>query len=156
MNIHRCPLIHLWGSWWTFLYHSCGKDMIFFNMSISSEARLSHLCNSKTKFLLIISILKKIIPIQSSLSTQPFQLQCPALFAFLDIVELSSHKICSWGTGWNRRSPQNFTWPQGRYINKAPDQLPGHPRSKGGGEVLRKTLEASPDSSLRTWPDVFW
>ena len=35
-----------------------GHDF-FFNMLVSSEAQLSHLCNSKTKFLLIIPSLKK-------------------------------------------------------------------------------------------------
>ena len=135
------------------------RTWFFLNMLVSSEAQLSHLCNCKTKFLLIIPSLKKKKKFPFSpvtLSTQAFQVQCPALFAFLDIVESSSHKICSWGNGWKWRSPQNFTWTQGRYINKAPDQLPGRPRSKGGGEVLRKTLEASPNSSLTAWPDVFW
>lgn len=82
MDIHRCPLIHLWGSWMDFIpVPQLWKGHDFFltclfpvkhDLATCVILRPNFFNNSQLK--------KKKIPFSPvTLSTQHFQLQCPAV-----------------------------------------------------------------------------
>ena len=121
--------------------HSYGKGIIFLNVSISSEAWLSHLwlCDTGQVSPLVLCLkfykveiypqtvsfceqnhnpfynLRAVLP--AILSTKPFQLQCPVYICIWVHSKSPPHKVCSWRKDLKRRR-----FPHCRSTCMAPDQ----------------------------------